>query len=501
MTANVTGQFANLASAGSVTFTYDGGTFLGTVPLTAVNSGLQTAAISTSTLAALEVPAGPHTFSAAYTGSQIYVPSTGTLPFTVTAPTATATALLYNPANSLVGQSVVFEAHVTNPLFSAQTSAGYVTFFNNSGSGDVPVALAVPLVPDGAGVQIATYTTPTPPATVNPAAVYSYHAAYLGTAAYLPSDSGAKTQTVWTAFPTTTTLTLGPSGTSQPNQPVTFTAQVASPYGPAPTGAVYFYNSDGALVGTGGVGPTGQASFTVPLPAGNYSYYAQYAGDANFAPSASLPGLVYQTVAGPTTTFLVTSPGPWVVGQGVTFTAEVNTPFGATPTGTVTFSADGVGFATMALTASTQGAYAYATLPPYTGLTVGAHTIQAVYNGTPFFYTSSATLNQTVNLNPTSTSLAADVNPAGLGQAVTFTAAVNGMSGAAPTGTVAFQDGNITLDTETLDANGQALFTTSELSAGPHTLTAVYSGDSTFVNGASLAANADGFKLGGGGSG
>lgn len=66
------------------------------------------------------------------------------------------------------------------------------------------------------------------------------------------------------------------------------------------------------------------------------------------------------------------------------------------------------------------------------------------------------------------------------GQAVTFTATVNGGNGA-PTGSVLFEDGSSVLATAPLALVGsayQASFTTSNLTWGSHAITAVYSGDS-----------------------
>lgn len=70
--------------------------------------------------------------------------------------------------------------------------------------------------------------------------------------------------------------------------------------------------------------------------------------------------------------------------------------------------------------------------------------------------------------------LTSSLNPSQFGQSVTFTAKVTGVS---PTGTVTFKDGATVLGTGTLNANGQAIFTTSSLSSGNHAITAVYGGD------------------------
>jgi hypothetical protein len=73
-------------------------------------------------------------------------------------------------------------------------------------------------------------------------------------------------------------------------------------------------------------------------------------------------------------------------------------------------------------------------------------------------------------------------NPSTLQQAVTFTASVSasviGVK-AIPTGTVKFLDGTTTLGSASL-TNGQAVFTTSTLSGGSHSITAAYSGDGQF---------------------
>jgi hypothetical protein len=82
----------------------------------------------------------------------------------------------------------------------------------------------------------------------------------------------------------------------------------------------------------------------------------------------------------------------------------------------------------------------------------------------------------------TSTTVTSSVNPSRFGQSVTFTATVSVTSPGAgtPTGTVTFKDGTTTLGTGTLNASDQATFTTSALSVGSHSITAVYNGDSNF---------------------
>ncbi|HSA98161.1 MAG TPA: Ig-like domain-containing protein, partial [Candidatus Nitrosotenuis sp.] len=77
---------------------------------------------------------------------------------------------------------------------------------------------------------------------------------------------------------------------------------------------------------------------------------------------------------------------------------------------------------------------------------------------------------------PTQVTLSSLLNPSNSGQPVTLSSAV---TGASPTGTVVFLDGSSTLGTGVLDGTGIATLVIPSLSVGSHTITAVYSGDST----------------------
>ena len=82
----------------------------------------------------------------------------------------------------------------------------------------------------------------------------------------------------------------------------------------------------------------------------------------------------------------------------------------------------------------------------------------------------------------TSTSLSSSPNPSTGGQEVTFTAhvATSGGSTGSPSGSVQFLDGSTVIGTKTIDASGDAVFSTSSLSVTTHTITAEYQGSSTF---------------------
>ena len=254
------------------------------------------------------------------------------------------------------------------------------------------------------------------------------------------------------------TSSANPSTTGQS---VTFTATVTG--SGSPTGTVTFHDG-GATLGTGTLS-AGQATFsTSTLTAGSHSITAVYLGDTTFAGSTS-PALT-QTVNGqPTSASLISSLDPSTAGQAVTFTATVTGS--GTPTGTVAFHDGTISIGTGTLSAG------QATLSTST-LSIGTHSITAIYQGDATFEPStSPAVTQTVAGQATSTSVASSANPSAAGQALTFTATVTTSSGT-PTGTVTFFDDLSALGTGALSA-GQATFTTPDLAAGSHAITATYS--------------------------
>ena len=84
----------------------------------------------------------------------------------------------------------------------------------------------------------------------------------------------------------------------------------------------------------------------------------------------------------------------------------------------------------------------------------------------------------------TITTLTSNTNPSCLNDAITFTATVDQSSA---TGNVQFLEGPSVLGNATLDGNGIATFTISNLSAGNHFIVALYEGIAPF-NGSTSAA-------------
>ena len=278
---------------------------------------------------------------------------------------------------------------------------------------------------------------------------------------------------------TTTTLTSTPNPSIY-NQSVTLTATVTSAIG----GTVAF-KADGTVIAGCGAQPlsSGQATcVTTALTVGAHTLTAEYsgAGSYNAGKSANLTHTV--TIVGTATT-LATASNPSALNQSVTLTATV-TSGSATPTGTVTFAADGLVISGCSVQPLSSGQATCAT----TALTVGAHALTATYRGSANYDISASGFSiQTVNPpSGTTTTLASAPNPSSYNQSVTITATVTS-SGGTPTGTVAFKDGGTVITGCGAKAltSGQATCATTALTLGAHSLSAEYSGVPGYLAGAS----------------
>jgi hypothetical protein len=240
---------------------------------------------------------------------------------------------------------------------------------------------------------------------------------------------------------------------------VTLTATVTS----GAIGTVTFRDGTTTL-GTGPISSGSATLTTSSLAVGTHSITAQYGGDTNYNLSDSTP-ISQEVSKASSTVALASSLNPSTFGANVTVTATL--PVGTT--GAVTFQ-DG---ATSLGTGSVSGGIATLTT---SSLAVGTHSITAQYGGDSNYGPSvSASVSQVVNLVSSSVTLASSPNPSSVGTNVTLTATIT--SGA--TGTVVFHDGATVLGTGGI-SNGIATLTTSSLAAGTHSITAQYSGDSSY---------------------
>jgi Bacterial Ig-like domain (group 3)/Right handed beta helix region len=178
-----------------------------------------------------------------------------------------------------------------------------------------------------------------------------------------------------------------------------------------------------------------------------------------------------------TTTTLTPSASTINENSAVTLTATVRQASGTTaPAGSVTFYDGATSLGTASLTAGTAS-LSTSSLP------AGSNSITAAYAGNSTFNasTSSAT---TVNVKSAvlSTSITLTTSAASITQnsSVTLTAIVKPASGTSiPTGVITFYNGGTSLGSATL-SSGAAIFTTSALPVGTDSITATYSGSTSF---------------------
>jgi large repetitive protein len=262
-------------------------------------------------------------------------------------------------------------------------------------------------------------------------------------------------------------------------QSVTFTDTVTPA---SATGTASF--SDGSTVLASGVAVTsGVATYTTSaLSAGSHTI------STIFTPASGTPSTatLTQIVAAPavTSTALTASSNPASQGQSVTFTATVTSTSG-TPAGSVTLT-DGATTLASSVAVNASGVATFTT----SSLATGSHTIGASFTGTALWQNSSGSLAETINQTSftTSTTVTSAPNPSNSGVSVTFTATV-ASTGGTPAGSVMFAEGATVLASSvTVNASGQAAFSTSTLSVGSHTITASFTGTGGFGSSSGTAA-------------
>ena len=258
---------------------------------------------------------------------------------------------------------------------------------------------------------------------------------------------------------------------------VTFTATISnsSGNGGTPTGSVQFYIDNTAFGSAVNVDGSGHAvsNATTTLNVGAHTIKAVYTNtDDNFQ---SGNGTTTQNVEAKTSTTVNSSLNPSVYNQSVTFTASISNSSGngGTPTGTVQFYIDNTAFGSAVNVASSGHAVSNA----ISTLSVGGHTIKAVYTNTDGnFQSGNGTTTQNVDA-ATGTSVNSSQNPSTSGQSVTFTATVTNTSGngGTPNGSVQFYIDNVAFSSPVNVSSGSAVSNaTNSLQVGGHKITAVY---------------------------
>jgi hypothetical protein len=300
----------------------------------------------------------------------------------------------------------------------------------------------------------------------------------------------------------------------------------------APTGTVQFA-IDGAAVGApvavAAGTTTSTATYTVPAnnnyAVGIHTLTAVYSGDTNNATgTANGSHTITKATTSPVTGTVFATPEPSAYQSSFTLTATVIPAKGvAVPTGTVSFSIDGVAVGgANALAVGAASSTASYVVPANNNYTVGTHTLTAVYNGdaynSPQTFTGTHTISSsTTSLIATTTTLYLCTGPSATCPstgAVTAPAppyptnltmyygqTFNGVTGSTSadnsplTGTIILYDdyNGVTSNLCTLNAATanaacpNSVGTTQGTSTGTNIFTSVYSGDSTHASSTSPA--------------
>jgi hypothetical protein len=258
------------------------------------------------------------------------------------------------------------------------------------------------------------------------------------------------------------------------------TACIAPAHGVTATGSVQIFDGN-TLLTTISVQGGGCAYWYISpgLAAGSHVLTAVYSGDKNNPAGPSVPTTI--NVA-PVPVKL--APACWLTntGYGANYQCTVSLSSKAgSAQGVMTYSYDGASPVSVPVNNGT----ANFTL---TRPAAGSHSVVIAYaQQTNYAAAGPVTENFTVSpaavyvqLTPSSWYTSASAG-------ISFTATVNSSSAGAPNsnGSVAFFDGNTPLATAPVNSSGQASYSTKTLAAGPHTITATYSGGTNYASGSS----------------
>ncbi|HEX2918184.1 MAG TPA: Ig-like domain-containing protein [Edaphobacter sp.] len=285
--------------------------------------------------------------------------------------------------------------------------------------------------------------------------------------------------------PTTVTLSVTTPLTLAYGEVVDGVAQVTASDGSVVTGTVTFY--DGTKIfctlalTNGAACPAGS---TQRFEVGSHLFTAVYSGDSTHAVATSDPVTV-MVQPDTTTTSVESSATTVAIGGSVVYTATVEGAHGSA-TGTVTFMDGTTVMGSANLTDSGTAALSVLIL------VAGEHVITARYEGSGDLQGStSAPLQVRVQgaLAATTTTLSASAEAPTAGQIVTFTAKVSaGGRQIAPSGAVTFADHGVVVGSAVVNGS-TAVWSTSSLAPGSHSIEAQYAGDAMTAGSLSAPVN------------
>lgn len=458
------GSYGSAAPTGTVTVMLDG--------ISEGTASVNSAEPATASVTFTVPSTGTHTLTASYSGDTNYNSSTTsssvTLNVSKSTPTVVVTPATLSPG---VGSALQLTASVSPPSSGGTAPTGTVNFML-----------------DGASVGTALVSSGSPSTatlTINTPALGSHtvQASYSGDGNYNTATSSVVTINVTRG---NTTLSVTP-GTTSPlggsTMLVTATLNAgSSSLTTLPTGTISF-TLDGASVGSGAVvnGTTASIDITVPT-SGTHALQASYSGDSNFVGSVS-PVVNFTVAKTPTTLFLTPSTTSPALGSTLPVTATITpSSLGSTqPSGTVTFTVDGVTTAVQAVTPGSPSSSSV-TLP---ALSPGTHTLSAVYSGDSYYATSTATaVTVTVPKSPTAITVTPALTSLTGGGVLSVSASITAtMLGTAyPSGTVTFTIDGSSVGTAAVvpGVPSTASANLTSITPGTHVLAATYSGDSYY---------------------
>jgi|GEM_PF-3834503 len=254
------------------------------------------------------------------------------------------------------------------------------------------------------------------------------------------------------------------------------------------SGKTISFKIDSTQVGTATTNTSGIATLSYAIPsattAGSHTISATFAGDTTFTGSNGTGTL---TVSKPIATALTVTNVSGAQGTAVNLTATLKRTDtnAAVASKTVTFKIDTTQVGTAVTNSSGLATFAY-TIP--SSATTGSHTITASFAGDTTYTNSSGTgtLTVTVAANTIATAITTP-NVSGVqGKAVSLTATLKRTDTKAAVGskTITFKVDTTQVGTAVTNSSGIATFAytiPSNTSAGSHTITASFAGDTTYT--------------------
>ncbi len=262
-----------------------------------------------------------------------------------------------------------------------------------------------------------------------------------------------------------------------------------------PTGTVTLAPSGPSGIASLALNSSGYAEIQT-VPVGNYSFTANYPGDASYGPSSIAANITISKA--PTTAQAATLGTPIQYGNDEQISATVLTSStGVAPSGTFTFSLDG---APLAVSTLVSGGFPYNPngSPPFatfdasgiaTFLSVGNHSLSVQYSGDVNYLpsTSAPTTITVTKEQPSFDTFGATPATVNVNQQTTLTAQMSGSdAGVPPTGTMTFLiDGNAVSGSVAYTPFAHGLGGTvsyTPTTAGLHQVTVSYSGDTNYLS-------------------